>query len=181
MLFKGVFRFPSKVTSLTITWLVTIARRSQIICCKTSQVFRASIIFEVSIVCSLISRVSGGAQVPPIYPTAVSVSTAECQDEGIQGYPEVSPESDPTSCILCCSLTAVGGSKNGVKPELARIKSWVKKGGMVDWRVGGGLVLTANGRPWNPDNCQITTTDLNLSQIPKVTKVSDWHVVIDNS
>ena len=27
---------------------------------------------------------------PPIYPAAVSVSTAECQDEGIQRYPEVS-------------------------------------------------------------------------------------------
>ena len=48
----------------------------------------------------------------------MSVSTAECQDEGIQRYPKVSPESDPTSCILCCSLTAVGGWKNGVKPEL---------------------------------------------------------------
>ena len=66
---------------------------------------------------------------PPNIPHAVSVSTAECQDEGIQRYPEVSPESDPTSCILCCSLTAVGGSKNGVKPELARIKTTADKVG----------------------------------------------------
>ena len=63
-----------------------------------------------------------GAAPSSIYPTTVHASTAECQEEGIRRYPEESPESDPTSCILCCSLTAVGGSKNGVKPELARIK-----------------------------------------------------------
>ena len=94
------------------------------------------------------------------------MSTAECRDEGIQRYPKVSPESDPTSCIPCCSLTAVGGSKNGVKPELARLKSEVagkkRRNGRLKGK--GGLVVTANGRPWNPGDCQITTTDLVLSK-----------------
>ena len=103
------------------------------------------------------------------------MSTAECPDEGIRRYLEVSPESDPTSCILSCSLTAVGGSKNGVKPELARLKSEVagkkRRNGRLKGK--GGLVVTANGLPWNPGDCQITTTDLVLSQIPKVTTVTD--------
>ena len=92
---------------------------------------------------------------------------------GIRRYPEESPESDPTSCILCCSLTAVGGSKNGVKPELARIKTkncW-KKGGMVDWRVRGWgwLVVTGNGRPWNPDATMITTIITTIITIKTTT------------
>ena len=65
----------------------------------------------------------------------VALLSTHCRIAGIRRYPEESPESDPTSCILCCSLTAVGGSKNGVKPELARIKT--KK--MLEKRRNGRL------------------------------------------
>ena len=80
-----------------------------------------------------------GAAPSSISPTTVRASTAECQEEGIRRYPEESPESDPTSCILCCSLTAVGGSKNGVKPELARIKTTADKvgGKKEEWQIKG--------------------------------------------
>ena len=43
-----------------------------------------------------------------------------------------------------------------------KLKKCWKKGGMVDWRVRGWgwLVVTGNGRPWNPDATMITITTI---------------------
>ena len=153
-----------------------LALHYRIISCKPPHAQQASFISMVSRACSPPDQWAGPLQyehgsVVGIPRNFVKLLSIHCRVAGIRRYPEESPESDPTSCILCCSLTAVGGSKNGVKPELARIKTkkcW-KKGGMVDWRVRGWgwLVVTGNGRPWNPDATMITT--IITSSIPSNT------------